>query len=286
MIVCAYNSNKIIREIKGDVDAIAWDHLIAHKAFKKFLPWNCYSLDEHHLFSNIEQYQSIYDRCVDDLSKNELLLQIESRYFPPFLEQAPISNELEFCSQKYTNLSADSVILDGGAYNGDTAERFINFSMAQHNVKPHIVCVESDLLSVGRLVEKYALDHGVTILNGFLSSKNSIVPVGLTGEVNNSRQIKTSKTQSGSLVQACTLDQISSIYEINFAKLDIEGGEFDALLGAQNLIRTKKCTFAISVYHKVEDLLSLSKFFEDGYGFGFSAYAQRPWDSVMYAIPN
>ena len=48
-----------------------------------------------------------------------------------------------------------------------------------------------------------------------------------------------------------------SISRLNILKMDIEGAEYSALLGAAELLRKHKPKLAISVYHNDEDLIRI-----------------------------
>ena len=47
---------------------------------------------------------------------------------------------------------------------------------------------------------------------------------------------------------------------VTFLKMDIEGFELDALMGAKGLIETYKPKLAICVYHKCEDPVSIVEY--------------------------
>ena len=46
------------------------------------------------------------------------------------------------------------------------------------------------------------------------------------------------------------LDDIAYDKKISFIKMDIEGAEKEAILGAENIIRIQKPKMAVSIYHK------------------------------------
>jgi len=56
----------------------------------------------------------------------------------------------------------------------------------------------------------------------------------------------------GDIVNIITLDDFITT-KVNFIKMDIEGGEVDALYGAQNIILQYKPKLSIAVYHKYEN---------------------------------
>ena len=74
---------------------------------------------------------------------------------------------------------------------------------------------------------------------------------------------------------------------ITFVKMDIEGSEANALLGAERLIRTHKPKLAISVYHKKDDIWVIPKIilrFNPDYKFYLRTYSFTYGESVLYAV--
>ena len=70
-------------------------------------------------------------------------------------------------------------------------------------------------------------------------------------------------------------------------KMDIEGAEYNALLGAERTIRESHPKLAICVYHSLEDYIRiplLIQSFYDGYRFYFRHHSVTSGESVFYAI--
>lgn len=91
------------------------------------------------------------------------------------------------------------------------------------------------------------------------------------------------------IIQAVALDDALPTFTPNLIKMDIEGAEYDALLGARKLIRTHLPGLAISLYHRPEHLWQLPLLVEriapGKYKFMMRSHAQNSFDLVLYAIP-
>lgn len=81
------------------------------------------------------------------------------------------------------------------------------------------------------------------------SGSSSIVEDGAGG--NMVEIVKTSQ------VPVVSLDSTVYDAEPNFIKMDIEGAEREALLGAKNILQSYKPALAISAYHKPQDIYEL-----------------------------
>jgi hypothetical protein len=73
-----------------------------------------------------------------------------------------------------------------------------------------------------------------------------------------------------------------------FIKMDIEGAEVDALIGARRLIENALPVLAICVYHQPDHLWRiplLIRSFSDQYRFFLRPHNEEGWDLVCYAVP-
>lgn len=72
---------------------------------------------------------------------------------------------------------------------------------------------------------------------------------------------------------------------VDIIKMDIEGAEYDALIGAKNTILRDKPILMISAYHKPEDLFVLPEFI-NSLDCGYDIYFRDRADFVLFAIPT
>jgi FkbM family methyltransferase len=78
-----------------------------------------------------------------------------------------------------------------------------------------------------------------------------------------------------------------NIQKANYIKMDIEGAEISALLGASTIIGNSKPKLAISAYHKQEDLWEiplLMKKLNPEYKIYFEQHLPIYWEACFYAI--
>ena len=90
-------------------------------------------------------------------------------------------------------------------------------------------------------------------------------------------------------VSTITLDEFLTDQKrkVSFIKMDIEGEERNALIGAKRTIKENKPKLAISVYHKYDDIFEIPRLimeFRNDYKFYLRHYSMVEWDTVLYAV--
>lgn len=86
-------------------------------------------------------------------------------------------------------------------------------------------------------------------------------------------------------IETRALDDVLAGKRITFIKMDIEGAEYEALLGARKLIMENRPRMAISVYHKFEDFVTLADLvlkMHPDYMIAYRHYGFDDLETVMY----
>lgn len=95
------------------------------------------------------------------------------------------------------------------------------------------------------------------------------------------------KAPEGVEVSVVSLDDMHFDEKIDFIKMDIEGFEEKALIGAKNIIKRDKPKLAISIYHKRDDVFKIPSVIlklNENYKFALGHYSIRNVDTVLYAF--
>ncbi len=92
-----------------------------------------------------------------------------------------------------------------------------------------------------------------------------------------------------SMVQCVSLDEAIPYFMPTLIKMDIEGAEYDALLGACQIINTYLPGLAVSLYHRPEHLWQLPMLVEaiapGKYNYYMRSHAMSTFDTVLYCVP-
>lgn len=107
-------------------------------------------------------------------------------------------------------------------------------------------------------------------------------------EENKNGVSKIVETGGNSTVQVDCLDHMIGEKErVTFIKMDIEGSEYNALLGCNRIVREQKPKLAICVYHKPEDIIEIPKLIlslNENYMFYIRHYSTIWGETVLYAL--
>jgi FkbM family methyltransferase len=147
--------------------------------------------------------------------------------------------------------SADEIVADCGFYTGDTAEKYIKYA---GDFKRYYGFEPSEQ-NISKVPENIAADPRIEIIKAGVHSYNTTLRF--------SYKIHTASASAfddlgGESLPVVSLDAFFDGKEPpTFIKMDIEGSEIAALLGAKCLIREYKPKLAICIYHKPEDIIEI-----------------------------
>ncbi len=237
----------------------------------------------------LEGYQKAYSLFHDGGSKNRILDRVRLLLEGvPCPEDSPHENGY-FCFPGI-NITEKEIYVDGGANIGDTAEEFIDL-MGGTNEDYKIYSFEPDPQSYEAATKNLSQYSNVEVFPYALSShKTELKFANAQGVDGVSSHITTSDTNSIT-VQATSLDLFFADKPQDewptIIKLDIEGAEKEALLGAENIIKAKKPQLIICAYHKPEDMYELPQAIlklRDDYKLTFWQIGTSFWDMILYAV--
>jgi FkbM family methyltransferase len=202
----------------------------------------------------LENYDGLLGSCTD------------TQYFPDILK-----------------LRSDETFIDCGAYDGDTIRDFLKKTNETFST---IHAFEPDPINFNKLsgfVSSFSFKEKITLYQKAVSAQFESLRFSTTGTASSTINVK------GQIeVESVPLDGILKKYNPTFVKMDIEGGEIDALMGAEKIIQESVPVLAICVYHRQNHLWKiplLIKSFSEQYRFFLKAHQEDGWDVVCYAIP-
>jgi len=197
-----------------------------------------------------DDFQRLNDMLEDDFSKATLKAVIKFRrtWDSRCLKNIVVSPQ--YFQKDIFSLNSGEVFLDGGAYVGDTVEEFIKFCGRGGYSK--VYAWEPDEVNRKYMIKRLRQYANIVY-----------VPLGLWKEKdmlyfqNNGTQESAINSNGTDKIEVDSIDHIHKNDRITFIKMDIEGSEVNALLGAREIIQRNKPKLAISIYHSWSDLLEV-----------------------------
>jgi len=175
-------------------------------------------------------------------------------------------------------LSHRETYLDLGAYNGDTVAEFL----AHVSDYEQIIALEPDPKNYKKLIKNTEALSRIRCINAGVYRE----PCQLTFAANAGRNSTVSS--KGRITYMESVDSLLSGAPVSYIKMDVEGQEQNAILGAAETIRRYKPKMLISCYHRSEDLFLLPRevlSIRDDYRIYLRHYPYFPaWDTAYYFV--
>ncbi len=299
---CFSEENELIIGFENRARAISVKDTFGQKGIKvyHFEDLFCFrSMDYKFFIDNYVNYLKAYSLFSDELSKEIFIAHINSRIAGDYSE---ISKYDEYGKYGYDfellSLSDDEVFVDCGAFDGDTIKEFLDYTGGKYS---KIFAFEPDATNKEKLVAKAAGQNNIVVIPKGVGNKNGVerfyndgslysnfVDSGLWGGA--SRRDIYKDVDNYIEVPICRIDDELSGEPISFIKMDIEGSELSALLGASEIIKKNHPKLAICVYHKSEDMFTCINYINSIVGPGVYNYFLRHHsdgicETVLYVKP-
>lgn len=200
------------------------------------------------------------------------------------LPSRPLENSY-FPADIFAISSLDSIV-DCGAFDGDTLKQVID-RVGDNFTAVH--AIEADPLSLEKLGNYLGelppgLREKIYVHACAVCLERMMLRFEITGSVD-------SKIceQGGVEVNGIPIDELFADRAITMIKMDIEGAEYDALLGGRKTIERDRPILAICVYHTQNDIWRIPLLIHDmlpQHKFFLRAYEGDGFQTVFYAVPS
>lgn len=227
---------------------------------------------------NEEDFDFVYSHLADEESKRIY------RDIISFKISGKISYLLSsFCDKEniyreILKLSDGETIVDLGAYDGDTIKEFTDYTKGRYK---KLIALEPDAKNFKKLIKNTQNLQNITVYNmGAWDKKDTLIFAKKAGR--NSRL-----SSSGVPVEVTDIDSLLD-EEVTMIKMDIEGAEMKALVGAEKTIKKYLPKLYVCAYHRNEDLFALGKKIlelNENYKLYFRHSKYIPaWETNFYAV--
>lgn len=181
-----------------------------------------------------------------------------------------------------TDKDIDGCFVDCGAFDGESAIGFLNFTGKEHK----IYAFEPDHSNYKTLVQNAKSFENFVCINKGCYSVDTVLRFRAEADMASHFD-----ENGGVEVDVTTIDHIIGEEKVAFIKMDIEGSELEALKGGRKVIERDMPILAISSYHRQEDFITLIPFIcelknkDYKYDIYLRHHAVTQTELVIYGIP-
>ncbi len=221
----------------------------------------------------------------DHASRREFVDQLRLRITGSFDHlRGPVAHP-QYYPPDIVDWKAGEEVVDGGAYDGDSLRSWSEWRGADF---ARWIAAEPDPANVERFRATCAalgadVGRRVIVHEVALTAERGEMPFSATGTAGAS-----ASALSTTVVRTAPLDALVKDSRVTLIKLDIEGGEPDALRGAAACIARDRPVLAICAYHRQDHLwevpLLCSRLLARS-RFVLRPHNEEGWDLVCYAVP-
>lgn len=180
----------------------------------------------------------------------------------------------------YLFAQENEVFVDGGVYDGTSSGDFVKWTNGKYEAiygfEANPYCIEK--------CKRFYIDnciHDVELIEKGMWDKKA--RLGFAGDYSKISRIS---DDGNEVVDLDTIDNVLNGRKATFIKMDIEGAEYRALMGAKETIRKYKPRMALSVYHKPQDIIEIPVLlleYNKDYKFALRQYSSIADETILYA---
>lgn len=229
----------------------------------------------------------LYEKLCDYRSKKLLLSILKNWYDFDFetLKTSSEQNFLHYFDLDLVKCSKEEVIVDLGAYTGDTILNYLNYYGT--NCYKKIYCYEITDESFEIMKNNLSKFPNIIFRKNAVIDENKDLYLNISKVDYSANRVEENGEKK---IEGVSLDN-DIIERITMIKMDIEGSEKKALLGCKNHIINDLPKLLISIYHGHDDLWEIPKLIYDinkDYNFYLRYYGNHifPTEIVLIAIPS
>jgi len=200
---------------------------------------------------NIDKIKNVGKVLGDNLSRKVLFALVKHAFSLDSKLLSSICQPNQYFINNRFGIKKGDVIVDGGAYMGDTIAAVLNrhgnkFGMI-HSFEPN----KENYAALNNYVRDQKLDKVVTTYNVGLADKSDCRY--FSGN-DSGFHLSSEQGSGGERIKLTSVDEVFNETEVDFIKMDLEGAELDALKGSKKVIRRDKPRIAVCVYHLPDHL--------------------------------
>lgn len=248
------------------------------KAYDNVLPEIDFLTETDDIIEDLDKYRIIYSLLSDSTSRKQYLDILNFRFNRSiqFLDSFKFNIHEQYF-EEFVKINSSPIFIDGGSFDGLTSLMFSE-KYPDYN---RIYIFEPNRSSMVESKRKLKSKSNVIFIEMGLWKDS--VSVSFDNTLGSASKV----SEEGSIfIQTVSIDDFIS-EKVDFIKLDIEGAEMEALLGAKSTIFKYKPKLAVCVYHNQFDFYKIPNLvlqIRSDYKIYFRHYTEGVFESVMYFV--
>ncbi len=181
----------------------------------------------------------------------------------------------------YLSPEKNEVFIDGGIYDGTSSGDFVKWTNGKYEAiygfEANPYCIEK----CRRFYTDHKI-HNVEFIGKGLWDKKA--KLGFAGDFSQASRLS---DEGNEVVDLDSIDNVLKGRKATFIKMDIEGAEYRALLGAKETIKKYRPRMALSVYHKPQDIIEIPALlleYSGDYKFALRQYTSIADETILYVF--
>jgi FkbM family methyltransferase len=250
-----------------------------------FLPYYYMDLPSK-IFLHAGEVKKAFQLLEDDLSRKTYISQLRWRIFEDYDSLPKRTAQSQYFPKGIFSNIGNEIFIDCGAFDGDTIKEIL---IHRGDAFSHIYSFEPDEINFTQLQHYLStiptkIADKITPFAKAVGAQTTMLNFFSTGSASSSIHI------NGNVeIEMVSIDDFLGNISPTFIKMDIEGGEVDALIGAKEVIQKEEPVLAICAYHHQSDLWDIPLMIHsisDQYHFFLRAHEDEGWELVYYAVPT
>ena len=232
--------------------------------------------------NNYKKFEEVFNLLADDESKRIYSNIIRYKITGKIAYLKDAVNRVA-CEKELLDFDRYRTFIDAGAYNGDTARKFIGDcknAAIIHSIEP-------DRKNFKKLSAYANEETKATVIAHNFGAWNEKATAEFAVGGNRNSAIGTQNLKKTEEILLNSIDSLN-ITDVDYIKYDVEGAEKEALIGSVKTIEASLPDLLVSLYHRSEDLFALPLLVNELFP-NYSLYLRRfeyipAWDINLYAI--
>lgn len=236
-------------------------------------------MSRHFLAENRESLEGLYSNLCDKESQDVLAAYLYGRYTGNVTALSALKHDSKYLYDwNLLNLSKNDVVIDGGAYVGDTIMEIEDYL---NGLPQNIFAFEPDETNQETFRKNFSPEQhdNICLIASGLYHCDGVLRFSGAGTQ------QASVSDSGdTVISVQALDQHDEYKSASVLKMDIEGCELEALHGCEKLILANRPRLAVCIYHKNQDVIEIYEYLKQfGYKFYLRQHSPSLTETVLYA---